>query len=197
MENNDISAVIMLDLSAAFDVVEHEILIKKLQLYGLDVNDLAWFKSYLTNRSQQVYIEGSLSKSLSLDAGVPQGSVLGPLLYIIFTNDLPEAVHDHLAEGNSLYNIHCHSCGGVCSFADDSTITVSRADPSELNMIVDMKYKQVEKYMAANKLVLNSKKTHLLIMTTPYRHRNQGNFGINLNTGAEIIQFNLAILKNF
>ena len=188
LENNDISAVIMLDLSAAFDVVDHEILIQKLQLYGLDVNALAWFKSYLTNRSQQVYIEGSLSKSLSLDAGVPQGSVLGPLLYIIFTNDLPEVVHDHLAEGNSLYSIHCHSCGGVCSFADDSTITVSRADPSELNMIVDMKYKQVEKYMAANKLVLNSKKTHLLIMSTPYRHRNQGNFGINLNTGTEIIQ---------
>ena len=188
MENDNLSAVIMLDLSAAFDVVDHDILIQKLQLYGVDDDALTWFRSYLTNRSQQVLIEGSLSKSLFLDAGVPQGSVLGPLLYIIFTNDLPEAVHDHLAEDNSMYNIHCQTCGSICSFADDSSITVSRADPAELDQVVDMKYKQVEEYMSANKLVLNSNKTHLLIMTTPYRHRNQGSFGITLNTGAEIIQ---------
>ena len=188
MENDEVSAAIMLDLSAAFDVVDHDILIQKLQLYGLDKDALDWFKSYLTDRSQQVFIEGSLSKSLSLDAGVPQGSVLGPLLYIIFANDLPEAIHHHLAEGHSRYNIHCHACGGICSFADDSTITVSRADPVELDQVVDEKYKQVEDYMTANKLVLNSSKTHLLIMATPFRHRNHGNFGITLNTGSEIIQ---------
>ena len=84
MENDDISAVIMLDLSAAFDVVDHNILIQKLKLYGLEAETLTWFESYLSDRSQQVFIEGSLSGSLSLDAGVPQGSVLGPLLYIIF-----------------------------------------------------------------------------------------------------------------
>ena len=114
--------------------------------------------------------------------------MLGPLLYIIFTNDLPEAVHDHLAESSSFYNIHCQSCGGICSFADDSTITVSRADPAELDQMVDLKYKQVEAYMVANKLVLNSDKTHLLIMTTPSKHRKHGDFGITLNTGAELIE---------
>ena len=84
----------------------------------MQAESLGWFKSYLGGRSQQVSIEGSLS-----DAGVPQGFVLGPLIYAIFTNNLSKAAHDHLAEGNSLYNIHCHSCGGMCSFADDSTIT--------------------------------------------------------------------------
>ena len=104
---------------------------KKLEQYGVQAELLGWFKSYLGGRSQQVSIEGSLS-----DAGVPQGSVLGPLIYAIFTNNLSKAAHDHLAEGNSLYNIHCHSCGGMCSFADDSTITVSRANPSELDQMV-------------------------------------------------------------
>ena len=105
-----------------------------------------------------------------------------------FTNDLPEATHDHLAEGSSFYNRHCHSCGGICSFADDSTITVTRTNPVELDQLVDVKYKEVESYMVANKLVLNGDKTHLLVMTTPYHHKHNQDFGISLNTGAEIIQ---------
>ena len=132
-----------------------------------------------------MFVEGALSGSLPLEAGVPQGSVLGPLLYIIFTNDLREATHDHLAEANSYFNIHCHSCGGICSFADDSTLTVSRSNPVELDQVIDVKYKQVEQYMVANKLVLNSDKTHLLIMATPFQHYQD--FGITLNTGTETI----------
>ena len=151
-------------------------------------DSLSWCKSYLSGRSQKVCIDGALSDSLPLHVGVPQGSVLGPLLYIIFSNDLPEATHDHLAEENTLYNIHCHSCGGICSFADDSTLTVSRKDPAELDQVIDTKYKEVENYMVANKLVLNSDKTHLLIMATPYQHRLNHDFGIKLNTGTDIIQ---------
>ena len=71
LENEETSAVVMLDLSAAFDVVDHSILTDKLELYGLDEEAVLWFKSYLSNRSQQVFIEGSLSDPLSLHAGVP------------------------------------------------------------------------------------------------------------------------------
>ena len=158
MESDHITAVILLDLSAAFDVVDHSILIGKLESYGMATDSLSWFESYLSGRSQKVCIDGALSDSLPLHVGVPQGSVLGPLLHIIFSNDLPEATHDHLAEENTLYNIHCHSCGGICSFADDSTLTVSRKDPAELDQVIDTKYKEVENYMVANKLVLNSDK---------------------------------------
>ena len=187
LENDEISAVIMLDLSA-FDVVDHGILIDKLELYGLDTGSLTWFDSCLSGRSQQVFIEGSLSSPLSLEAGVPQGSVLGPLLYILFTNDLPEAIHDHLAEGNSFFNIHCKSCGEICSFADDSTYTISRTATDELNEVIDRKYKDIALYMNANKLVLNTDKTHLLVMATPYQHKHFEDFGIILNTGTEAIE---------
>ena len=71
LENNEISAVIMLDLSAAFDVVDHIILLQKLALYLLDSETVRFFESYLSGRSQRVFVEGSLSDALSLEAEVP------------------------------------------------------------------------------------------------------------------------------
>ena len=85
-EKGDLAGVCMVDMSAAFDVVDTELLLEKLKLYGLDQNSVQWTWSYLTYRSQGVYIEGTLSNLLPLEAGVPQGSILGPLFYTIFTN---------------------------------------------------------------------------------------------------------------
>ena len=92
--NNEFVATMMLDLSAAFDVVDHNILLKKLAIYGLDSSSIKWVNSYLQNRQQVVLVDGCLSEPLHLDAGVPQGSIIGPLLYIIYTNDLPEIVNN-------------------------------------------------------------------------------------------------------
>ena len=76
----------------------------------------------------------------------------------------------------------------ICSFADDSTLTISRSDPEELSPLIEKKYKDIARYMNANKLVLNSDKTHLLVMATPHQHIQHQNFGITLNTGTEIIE---------
>ena len=153
LDNDDITAVIMLDLSAAFDVVDHSILLDKLRIYGFEDKETAWIYSYLTGRRQQVYVDGALSDPLDLEAGVPQGSILGPLLYIIFTNDLPEAVHDHLSRNNTFYNSNCNACGSICCFADDSTYSKSGKVPEEIQEDIKDKFKTISNYMARNVLL--------------------------------------------
>ena len=173
-DEDKLTAVIMLDLSAAFDVVDTNILLDKLGLYGAQPSAVSWIKSYLTNRYQQVYVDGALSDPLEVTAGVPQGSILGPLLYVIFTNDIPEVIHNHSppqTHSHNFFNVNCKDCGGVCCYADDSTFSVSNTNPELLQIDINMKYKQISDYMAMNKLFLNSEKTHLLIMTSQCLHK--------------------------
>ena len=80
---------VFIDLSKAFDSVNHNILLEKLKKLNISASVMQWFKSYLSERSQSVKIEGNISKALQLNVGVPQGSILGPLLFIIYTRDLP------------------------------------------------------------------------------------------------------------
>ena len=92
MDDGYATGVIFLDLKKAFDTVNHDILIKKLKNYGIDNNELLWFESYLNNRSQVVNVNSTLSDFQPVNIGIPQGSILGPLLFIIFVNCLPDAV---------------------------------------------------------------------------------------------------------
>ena len=97
------SRFISLDFSKAFDLVDHNILIHKLKLYNIDTS---WFSSYLYERFQQTHYAGTISDNKEVISGVPQGSVLGPILYLIYVNDLPLSLTSTCAD----------------TFADDTTI---------------------------------------------------------------------------
>ena len=166
-EDKMYTGVCMLDMSAAFDVVDHSILLKKLELYGFDPSSLAWIENYLSGRSQAVYIDGAFSSYKDIKTGVPQGSILGPLIYLLFTNDLPETVYscgDESHVNNLVTN--CLVCGGICCFADDSTYSVSTKDLEMLKSKLHSSYNIMANYLANNRLKLNDDKPQLLEMTT-------------------------------
>ena len=172
VDKGELTGVCMLDMSAAFDVVDHDLLLSKLGLYGFDGRALEWMENYLSGRSQAVCIDGATSSFLPVTVGVPQGSILGPLCYILFTNDLPETIletnsHVHWSE----LTTHCQECGGLCCFADDSTYSVSSQGQRILEEKLNGKYRVMANYLGNNKLKLNDDKTHLLVMTTQQKQK--------------------------
>ena len=103
LEEDKMVGVLFCDQSVAFELCDHNILIQKLRLMGLEESALCWIRSYLANMKQSCFIDGELSTALNLlDCGVPQGSIGGPLLWLCFTCDQPDVVHDHPVAGHSL-----------------------------------------------------------------------------------------------
>jgi len=178
VDKGQFSGVCMLDMSAAFDTVNHSLLLQKMEFYGIDSGALQWVSSYLSERSQRVCIDGCMSSPLDINIGVPQGSILGPLYYIIFTNELPEAIYscrDHRDPENphSTFIPDCSQCGSLCCFADDGTVNIVSSDPQQLSERPSEKFTLISDYLIANRLKLNEEKNQPILMSTSSRKRLQ------------------------
>ena len=144
-----------MDLSAAFDTIDHTILIHRLtSWFGITGTALSWFKSYLLSRSSIVSTSGHKSSSFSASCGVPQGSVLGPLLFIMYTTPLSSLI------SNSSVNHHL--------YADDTQLYLSFSPLSYASNIIQLQsvIAQVSSWMSSNLLSLNPNKTEFLIIGT-------------------------------
>ena len=152
------TGAVFLDFTKAFDLVNHELLLKKLSAYHVSSETVAFFKSYLDNRSQYVYINGKSSKEGIIKHGVPQGSILGPLLFSIYINDMPQHITNQLVK---------------CSlFADDATLDFSAKDVGLINLNLQSSLDQVSDWCVNNFMVPNPSKTKCMLITSRQKHQN-------------------------
>ena len=147
IDQEEFSCGIFLDFQKAFDTVNHKILVQKLRYYGVRGQELNWFKSYLSNRTQTVKIKNIQSESLTSSYGVPQGSILGPLLFLIYINDLHKAVK--------------HS--EIHHFADDTNLILRNKSLKKINSQANHDLRLITIWLRANKISLNVDKTKILI----------------------------------
>lgn len=148
--NNNLTGAIFIDLSKAFDLVDHYLLLDKLFSIGLSRNALLWFNSYLHNRKHCVALQGYKSDLSIQERGVPQGSTLGPLLFSIFINDLPAIFSD---------------CS-IQLYADDTVIYSSQATLSHIQSSLQSNFNHLELWLSANKLIINKTKTKTMLFGT-------------------------------
>ena len=147
IENKKFGCGVFIDLKKAFDTVNHDILLQKLEHYGIREEALSWFESYLTNRKQYVHLNGINSKTNKITCGVPQGSVLGPLLFLLYINDLP-----NISEKLKFY-----------LFADDTNIYLESDKLHILEKTMNKELEKLHEWLCINRLSLNISKTNFVI----------------------------------
>ena len=158
IDRKHISALVLLDLSAAFDTVDHDILLSRLnQYFGLTDSALSLLKSYLQGRTQAVVVGSSASASSLLSTGVPQGSVLGPLLFTLYTTPLTQLLHDS--------NVSFHL------YADDTQLYISFSSTDSLTHLTRMSQvlDSIHRWLSSNYLALNPSKTEFILVGTSHQ----------------------------
>ena len=151
-EENDkgnLVGIASLDLSKAFDTINHSYLIHKLSKLGIGTNSLNWCESYLTKRTQRTKFKKFMSEETTVTAGVPQGSILGPVLFICFTNDLPEKFKN------------CK----IISYADDTQILVSARTYKQIKKLLENLISAAQTWYTENSLLINASKSEVMIIS--------------------------------
>ena len=144
-----------MDLSKAFDTINHDILLYKLEYYGFRGVAPDWFKSYLSNRKQFVRYQMHDSNYKIINCGVPHGSILGPLLFILHINDI----------------VNTTSLLELILFADDTTLLFSHQDIASQNDIINNKLQEICNWFQVNKLSVNASKTNYMVLSTHRKYK--------------------------
>ena len=149
--------MILIDLQKAFDTINHKILLDKLTHLGFAESTISWFKSYISNRSFIVNVENSYSQPGDLSCGVPQGSILGPLLFLLYVNDMPQAVNCELL-----------------LYADDSVLFFTHKDLEVINMQLNQDFNSLCDWFVDNKLSIHfgEEKTKSILFATKNKLKN-------------------------
>ena len=140
--------VVFIDLKKAFDIVDHNILLRKLEIYGINGSALSLIKSYLSERTQKCQVNGVVLSGRSVKCGIPQGSILGPLFFLLYINDLLE----------------CLTKTTPRLFADDTNLTAIGETINEVEIAMNSDLECLKGWIQANKLSLNIAKTEFLVI---------------------------------
>ena len=197
-ERREMSSVMTIDQQAAFDCVAHQVLLEKLKLYKVGDEALKWFSCYLVGRSHFVNVGRADSRMVSLEQGVPQGSILGPLLYSVYTNELTECTRDPACRNlqhlntEKLFDENCLDCGVIDQYADDTTFTISSKQRTRNQKKLEENLERISMFLTSNYLSINMGKTKIIeMMIKQKRGRTPGsppklNVRINVNERKEI-----------
>ena len=167
MSDGNLTAVCSFDITKCFDTINHSILLRKMEYYGLQSENIKWFKSYLNEREQMVSCHNTVSGKSTISIGVPQGSVLGPLLFLIYVNDI---------------NRHVHL--GACNlYADDTLVYCNGSTMSELKHNIQQCVSDIHEWYDKNKLVINKSKSSVMLATTRQRILHIDNNDLDVHIG--------------
>ena len=169
MDRQHLCGAAFIDCNKAFDLVDHKCLLHKLEHYGVRGNSLNWFKDHITTRMQRVKYDNKLSGSTEINYGVPQGSILGPLCFILYINDLPE----------------CLTKCDINLYADDTIIYYADKTAKEVEITLQTNIDKVSDWLEGNKLLLNQKKMKMILFGTKPKLNKVNMFSILLK-GQEI-----------
>ena len=164
MDKSSLTGMVLLDLQKAFDTVDHRILLMKLETIGLNADCLRWFQSYLSGRTQLVNVQVTCSSFTDVSCGVPQGSILGPLLFLIYVNDMAGAIDEK-----------------ILLYADDTAILVSNKHVDVIELKLRTALETISDWLVDNKLSLHLGKTESILFGSKRKLSNCENLRVSCN----------------